>query len=444
MALADEIAKKKAEDALLGVDSKDDSSDDEADESTDLPLDTETSEEDKPDEKAPEVYQPANKSSPSYVLVPLNAPKLDTKTDEQVVAPTPTSSSAPLETKTDEQVVAPLDKGEAPATLPQVEKGQLVSPPEALDKGEAPANAGQVERATLVKPPAPDLGERGAPIPTAASAQTPDLSTDLPEDVSPVVGGTAQPEVRRGALVGTTPKAGAVQLPNAPLAPSNQTKLPNAPLTPPDQAKLQVAQPVAGGQGFYGGDLSQGPPGTKPDGTEDEPYWPKSAKDIALLPPGTNYIDPSDQSQKVTPGTPSKVQRAQPVTSPAAAPAAPARKQTSLGLTPDEYKAQYVNPPTGTAAQPSVATPDASALNINTDYTADNRFKCHRPRWRRQGSRDHFAFVRWPGIGRHQSTDTRWRFRALFRYERWPNLQFRSRRRYSVSRGANAWAIRQL
>ena len=61
---------------------------------------------------------------------------------------------------------------------------------------------------------------------------------------------------------------------------------------------------VTGGEGFFGGDLTQGPPGTKPNGTENEPYWPKSGKDITLLPPGVNYIDPKDQSQKVTPGTP--------------------------------------------------------------------------------------------------------------------------------------------
>ena len=63
--------------------------------------------------------------------------------------------------------------------------------------------------------------------------------------------------------------------------------------------------------------------------------------------------------------------KAQPATpSPEAALVTPPPRQTSLGLTPDEYKAQYVNPPTGTAAQPSVATADAGGLNINTDYSA--------------------------------------------------------------------------
>ena len=288
MALADEIAKKKAEDALLGAgDKASDDSDSDADASTDLPEDTDASEEDK--SSSPEaVYQPATKSSPSYVLVPLKqaAPPLDTKTDEQVVAPTSAPSPAPLETKTDEQVVAPLDQGEAPAVLPQVEKAQPVTP--TLDKGEAPAQLNQVERATLVKLPAPDLGEKGASIPTPASVDTPDLSTDLPEDVSTAVGGTAQPEVRRAALAGETP----VALPPEPV--------------------------VRGAQ-------------------------------VGVTP-------------KAQPATPS----------PEAAPVTPPPRQTSLGLTPDEYKAQYVNPPTGTAAQPSVATADAGGLNINTDYTADS------------------------------------------------------------------------
>ena len=271
MALADEIAKKKAEDALLGAGDKA-SDDSDADASTDLPEDTDTSEEDKA--SPPAVVAPATKSSPSYVLVPLKqaAPPFDTKTDEQVVAPTPAPSPAPLETKTDEQVVAPLDKGEAPAQL------------------------NQVERATLVKLPAPDLGEKGAPIPTPASVDTPDLSTDLPEDVSTAAGGTAQPaqpEVRSAWQAGVTPKA-----------------------QPTDTGAIAEDQGA--------------------------------------------------------PGAPPKVQPAQPVTSAEAALVTPPPRQTSLGLTPDEYKAQYVNPPTGTAAQPSVATADAGGLNINTDYTADS------------------------------------------------------------------------
>ena len=137
MALADEIAKKKAEDALLGAgDKASDDSSDNSDTDPDPDPETDTLGEDK--SSSPEaVYQPATKSSPSYVLVPLKqaAPPLDTKTDEQVVAPTSAPSPAPLETKTDEQVVAPLDQGEAPAVLPQVEKAQPITL--TLDKGEA-------------------------------------------------------------------------------------------------------------------------------------------------------------------------------------------------------------------------------------------------------------------------------------------------------------------
>ena len=284
--------KKRDEDALIAPED----TDTEADESTDLPETTETSEEDK-STAASEVYQPATKSGPSYVLVPLKqaTPPLDTKTDEQVTGSAldltdPNQLGATkLDTKTDEQVTAPpLDKGEAPATLPQVEKAQPVQPLSALDKGEAPAALDQVERASLVKLPAPDLGERGTPIPPAASVSTPDLSTDLPEDVSPVVGGTAQPEVRRAALAGETPKA-----------------------LPPEPV-VRAAQ-------------------------------------VGVTP------------------------KAQPVISPEAVPVTPAPRQTSLGLTPDEYKAQYVNPPTGTAAEPERANADAGGLNINTDYTADDK-----------------------------------------------------------------------
>ena len=86
-----------------------------------------------------------------------------------------------------------------------------------------------------------------------------------------------------------------------------------APSTPAVNAPAAAVTPskVTGGEGFFGGDLPpMSPPETKPDGTEDEPYWPKSDKDVALLPPGANYIDPKDQSQKVTPGTPAPADRA--------------------------------------------------------------------------------------------------------------------------------------
>ena len=124
---------------------------------------------------------------------------------------------------------------------------------------------------------------------------------------------------------------GVIPLPNAPITPPAATQLPNAPTTPPDPSRLQVAQPVVGGQGFFGGDLTQGPPGTKPDGTEDEPYWPKSNKDVALLPPGANYIDPKDQSQKVTPGAPAPALAAAPAATPTPT------DQTVIQPTKDEW-----------------------------------------------------------------------------------------------------------
>ena len=215
MALADEIAKKKAEDALLGA-----SEDTDADASTDLPEDTDASEEDK--SSSPEaVYQPATKSSPSYVLVPLKQATPSPEAPLTVPTPTPESPSGPADIKTDPETGTPYveDQGAkiphaelatpsdreafrpSDVTLPKVDvtgKGTVAPAPDQLD---------QVERATLVKLPTPDLGERGAPIPTPASVDTPDLSTDLPEDVSTAVGGTAQPEVRRAALAGETPVA---------------------------------------------------------------------------------------------------------------------------------------------------------------------------------------------------------------------------------------------
>ena len=354
--------KKKREES---DDSSDESeSDSESDTSTDLPEDTDTSEEEKP--SSPEAgYQPKTKAGPSYVLVPLNTPKLDTKTDEQVTGSAldltdPNQLGATkLDTKTDEQVVPGFVRGSDNSILnpspTASEEGYSSSsavraagpsvPGFAEDSKNAILNPtlGAVRGEELTEPWRPSSAPR-------ASLVDPDPDSLYTGDA------TAQPEVRRAALTGETP----VALPPEPVARGAQVGV-----TP-------KAQPVTGGQGFYGGDLSQGPPGTKPDGTEDEPYWPKSAKDIALLPPGTNYIDPSDQSQKVTPGAPPKVQRAQAVASSAAAPSAPSQRQTSLGLTSDEYKAQYINAPTGTAAQPSVATADAGGLNINTDYTADS------------------------------------------------------------------------
>jgi hypothetical protein len=236
----------------------------------------------------------------------------DTKTDEQVVAPAPPQ----METRTDEQV---LDTGEAPATLSQVEK--------ALPVKERSPDLG--ERGAPINPP--DLGERGAPIY--------DTKTDEQVVPPPLDKGEAPAQltrVERGELVGL-PWHPAIR-PNVPgfvegstnaivnpaagvVPPTPKPKYPDQIVTPDEasgktsgiNAPANVIDPrvptpaptkVTGGEGYWGGDLSQGPPGTKPDGTDNEPYWPKSDKDIALLPPGANYIDPKDQSQKVTPGAP--------------------------------------------------------------------------------------------------------------------------------------------
>ena len=148
------------------------------------------------------------------------------------------------------------------------------------------------------------------------------------------------------------------QLPNAPVTPPPATQLPNAPVAPPDQTKLQIAQPtkVTVGEGFFGGDLTQGPPGTKPNGTEDEPYWPKAEKDIALLPAGVNYIDPKDQSQKVTPGT------LAPAATPAATPATP--PEIAQPKTNDDY-----NKLVDSIWPSKAATPAGQVTTVNPDGT---------------------------------------------------------------------------
>jgi hypothetical protein len=63
------------------------------------------------------------------------------------------------------------------------------------------------------------------------------------------------------------------------------------------------------------------------------------------------------------------VQPAGAVSPPAAT--APVPRQTSLGLTPDEYKAQMAAPAQGTTTAGG-PTPDGSSLTINIDYQADS------------------------------------------------------------------------
>ena len=160
---------------------------------------------------------------------------------------------------------------------------------------------------------APIRVERGEEItePWHPSSQTLQIPTPTPESPSgpvpkPIPGFV---EGSQNAIV--NPAAGVI--PPTPVAPTIASDQPAGPPTstnvidPRIPTSAGAPAKVKGGQGFFGGDLSQGPPGTKPDGTDDEPYWPKTDKDVALLPPGANYIDPKDQSQKVTPGTPAPV-----------------------------------------------------------------------------------------------------------------------------------------
>jgi hypothetical protein len=67
-----------------------------------------------------------------------------------------------------------------------------------------------------------------------------------------------------------------------------------------DYSKPVVAPPTPAAP--VTGDLAQGPPGTHPAGTRDEPYWPKTVGQVGQLPPGSVYIDPRDGSVKTTPG----------------------------------------------------------------------------------------------------------------------------------------------
>jgi N-acetylmuramoyl-L-alanine amidase len=365
MALEDEIKKKKAEDALIASgsaqaatadeDPEPDTSDDSEDKSTDT------------EEKPAPVYGPSTKSGPSYVLVPFKAPVVSSpEAPLTVPAPTPESPSQPADIKTDTDTgaryVTDADTGKpvphaelaTPADEEAFKPGDVTLPKvdvagASLDKGEAPAQLTQVERATLVKLPAPDLGERGASILEAPKATLVDPDPDeqyLESDK--LASATVPPEIISGKPV--------------PEAIRSARNVPSA--TQPAPQPL----PVTGGEGFWGGDLSQGAPGAPPaDGTEDRPFWPKADKDVKLLPPGSNYIDPHDQSVKTTPGT-FREQSTQPTT--AASSVTPPPRQTSLGLTPDEYKAQMAAPAaTSTAGGP---TPDASNLNINTDYQADS------------------------------------------------------------------------
>lgn len=162
--------------------------------------------------------------------------------------------------------------------------------------------------------PAPKPEVKPAPKPVATpedpgSAGGPDSFTDTATDEQ-VVAPPPQPSTKVIApplINGVEPAPPAQDMQGPEDVTHYQQEQPTPPpvAPPPPEAKPEEPAPPApltSGQGFWGGDLTKGPPGAPPaDGSDDRPFWPKSDKDIALLPPGTQYIDPKDRSQKTTP-----------------------------------------------------------------------------------------------------------------------------------------------
>ena len=339
------------------------------------------------------------------------APPLDTQTDEQVTA--------------QPDVLQP-DKSDwhklANQVFPTIAEDQGASDKYPTIASDQPS--GPPKNYPDISPPAPepadvktdeDTGTRyvqdplEGKIPHAELASEADKEAFKPSDVTlpeeTAIGTGAPIEVRRGERVlempKPTPESAAPPLPPG-IIPGSQNAILNpaagvTPSTPvvsdkypaqivtPDEAagktsvvnaqanvidpRVPTPAPVApsqvtGGQGFFGGDLTQGPPGTKPNGTEDEPYWPKTDKDVALLPPGANYIDPKDQSQKVTPGTP--------IPAPAAAPAAAtptSTDQTAIQPSLDDWNklADSIFPSADSKAK--TAAPAGPVSMVNPDGT---------------------------------------------------------------------------
>jgi N-acetylmuramoyl-L-alanine amidase len=203
----------------------------------------------------------------------------------------------------------PVDQPKAPT----IAQDQPEGPPKLAPTPIVPGLITDPESGTrYVKDPSAESGI----VPYAEPATKTDEEAFKPGDVA-LPQSTVQGPAPRAQLIDPDPDRNILELNRSELPDQQPTQVEKA--LPahepaPDQLaqteKAQPVQPVAavkGGEGFWGGDLTQGPPGTKPDGTDNEPYWPKSDKDVALLPPGANYIDPKDQSQKVTPGTPAKI-----------------------------------------------------------------------------------------------------------------------------------------
>jgi hypothetical protein len=158
----------------------------------------------------------------------------------------------------------------------------------------APDTLDQVERATLVKLPAKPAPDTLTQVEKALPAGQPATDT-LPQVEKALPTGLKAP--------GT----------HTELAPPGQMDLrEDTDKVSAPEAKPPTVQPVTG-------ELAQGPPGTHPQGTQDEPYWPKRPEQISQLPPGSVYIDPTDGSIKTTPGTAAAPTTTQPATAPTAA-----------------------------------------------------------------------------------------------------------------------------
>ena len=365
--LEDEVKRKRAAAALL--DNGDDGSGDdtEADVSTDLPEDvTDTSEEETSQSSRP-IYAPATKKGPSYVLVPLSQ-----ATEAREAAPDTSGHidlAPPRQTPTPEATTYPTIAEDQPGAA----ETSLKIPTPTPESPSGPTNIQTDPETGARYVTDPDTGQM---VPHAELATPADREAFKPSDVtlpSRTVEGTAETQpapdkltqVERGQLVstppGTAPKAVGVAAPvTYPTIAEDQ----GAPGTPP---KVQAAQPVTPtAPKPVTGELAEGPPGTHPDGTQNEPYWPKRPEQVSQLPPGSVYIDPTDGSVKTTPGK----AVAPAISSLSAQPIAPKPRASQFGLTPDEYKASLTEQPATTTQ--ATAPPDASGLNINTDYTADS------------------------------------------------------------------------
>jgi hypothetical protein len=241
-----------------------------------------------------------------------------------------------------------LDVGEAPSTLTQVERAELVKMPSQLspeaqvaqDRGEMVVASPALPSGPL--PPAPDAlaqVERGELVtPTTPPAPAPGTLT----------------QVERGQLVnvpqGTAPRAIGVAAP---------VPTPPAGLVPSAAAARKPIRTV--------NDESGNLPGSR-----DNPYFPdKGSNQAALVGPGEWYVDPKDGSMVQKPGAPSApptITTTQPAAQPAAglkAPAGAAYKYVPIDpVTGKELPAPPAEKPVAAAA--NYTQPDGSAYPQRT------------------------------------------------------------------------------